>query len=240
MSILDPILGPLLNINPTLAIAIISLVISIFITFAYKYLTDQKLMKNLKEELKQIQKKMKDYRDKPEKLMSIQKEAMEKNMKYMSHSIKPSLITLIPIIFLFGWLNANLAYLPLEAGNEFTLEVFTARNDEINLEILPEGIEIINSVNHTTDKKAIWNLKGEEGEYTARIVFNEQEYETDLIIGEKFAKPDIRLKGDVKRIVIGNEKLRVNIFGIRMTWIWAYILFSILFSTLLRKGLKIY
>ena len=37
--------------------------------------------------------------------MEVQKLAMEKNMKYMLQSLKPTLFTFIPIIFIFSWLR---------------------------------------------------------------------------------------------------------------------------------------
>jgi len=62
-------------------------------------------MKTLKEDLKAVQAEMKAAKNEPEKLLSLQKVSMEKNLKYMAQSLKPMLITFIPIIFIFGWLR---------------------------------------------------------------------------------------------------------------------------------------
>jgi len=75
------------------------------ITLAYKFLTDQRLLKSLKDELKGFQEEIKQNKDKPEKVVEVQKKAMEKNLKLMTHSLKPTLYTFIPVILIFTWLR---------------------------------------------------------------------------------------------------------------------------------------
>ncbi len=94
-----------MNLPDPFGLLVISFILTFIITLAYKFLTDQKLMKSLKEELKELQKKMKEFKDQPSKLMEIQKEAMQKNFKYMIHSMKPTIITFLPIIIIFSWLR---------------------------------------------------------------------------------------------------------------------------------------
>ena len=106
MSILDPILSPVMAIPTPWNLLLISFIITGGITLLYKFATDQKLMKELKQEMKNLQKEMKSLKDNPDKMMSVQKLAMEKNMKYMMQSLKPTIISFIPIIFIFTWLRA--------------------------------------------------------------------------------------------------------------------------------------
>jgi len=99
------IFGWSIAIHPIFGIAFISFILTLFMTLAYKYLTDQVLMKGLKDDTKNLQNKMKEFKNDAKKLVSLQKEAMEKNMKYMMHSFKPMLVTFVPIIFIFSWLR---------------------------------------------------------------------------------------------------------------------------------------
>ena len=91
----DSIFGFMLVWDPLWAIAVLSFIISLVIVLIYKWMTDQKEMKQLKDDLSAYQKKMKGSKDNPEKLMKMQKEAMSLNMKYMGKSMKPPLITFI-------------------------------------------------------------------------------------------------------------------------------------------------
>jgi len=101
----NAIFGSIIAKSPLWGLILISFVLTLLITVAYKYLTDQELMKSLKKEMKDFQKEMKDFKDEPSKIMELQKKAMEKNMKYMMQSFKPTLFTFIPLIIVFGWLR---------------------------------------------------------------------------------------------------------------------------------------
>src|SRR3989344_6529305 len=102
MAYLDFIFSPLLKFNPVLVIVGLSLVLSILITFIYKWMTDQTLMKQLKQDIKKLQEQMKANRNNQKKMLEINKLAMEKNMQYMGKSMKPTLVTFIPLILIFG------------------------------------------------------------------------------------------------------------------------------------------
>lgn len=106
-SFFNAIFGFLINWNPLGALIIISFILTALITIAYKYLTDQELMKSLKAELKELQQQMKEAKSDTQKLMQLQKQSMEKNMKYMMHSFKPTLFTLIPLLIIFNWLRVE-------------------------------------------------------------------------------------------------------------------------------------
>jgi len=80
--------------------------LSIIMTYAYKFLTDQALMRELKSEIDKLKKKMKAHRRDPEKLREVQKEMMPLNMKYFKKSMKPTLITLLPFLIIFFFLNS--------------------------------------------------------------------------------------------------------------------------------------
>lgn len=106
-SFFNLIFGSLISWSPLIAILIISFLMTLLITLAYKFFTNQELMKSLKEEMKGFQNQMKDHKDNPQKVMEIQKQALEKNMKYMMHSFKPTLFTFIPLIIIFAWLRTT-------------------------------------------------------------------------------------------------------------------------------------
>jgi len=239
---LDAIFGFLLNWPPILAILFLSFVISIIITLIYKYTTNQTEMKRLKDELGAHQKKMKELKSDPEKMMQVQKQAMGANMQYMKHSMKSTLITFIPILLIFGWMNAHFAYEPLMPNEQFSLLVSLEKNVEgtVNLTV-PEGMEVVgDAAKEIKEHTANFELKGKEGDYFATISSNGQEVDKRILIttGRKYATVLETYKSDVfKSAQLGNKTLKV--FW-KLSWIWAYIVFAIIFSTVMRKVLKIY
>jgi uncharacterized membrane protein (DUF106 family) len=252
MSFIDPIMSPFLNMNPFLAILLITLLFSLLTTIVYKFMTDQVLLKSLKEELKKIQKEVKTLKDNPEKMMKKNQEFMQKNMVYLTKTIQPLLINFIPLILIFGWLGANFAYEPIMPGQDFQIDILLNKNGYGDIEVIPPRIN--NSilyleeslVKSISSNKMSFNFKAlEEGTWDLLFrVNNQTDYPITVKVDENsYMKPDFtKFQGrDIKSIVVGNEKkVILNLFGIKFTWLWIYFILSVIFTTGLRKLLKLY
>ena len=245
-NLLNPILGPLLNLPSLWAVVLLSFLISLIITLIYKFTTNQSLMKDLKEEMKAFQKQVKELKSEPEKAMEVQKKSMKTNMKYMSHSMRSTLFTFIPIILIFGWMTANLSYDPILPGQDFTTTVVFGKgvSGEIGLNA-PEGLNIEGStVKEVKDNEVKWVLNGKEGEYLLEYEFNNKRYNKEVLIaeGNKYKNPIKDVKdGNIEMIKIDNKKnIVLNLFGWKIGWLGTYIIFSLIFSIGLRKIIKVY
>lgn len=104
-SFFNLLFGWAMDISPVLGLIIITLVASLIVTLSYKYLTDQKKMKELKDSMKQMQTDVKNYKEDPSKMMEYNKEIMGKNLEYFKQGWKPMVFTLIPFLIMFGWLR---------------------------------------------------------------------------------------------------------------------------------------
>lgn len=251
---LDPILRPLLNLGPLMAILIISLVVSLITTFIYKYATDQKKLRTLKADMKRYQKKAMASKDDPEKAMKLQKEMMKLNGEYMRSSMKSMLYTFLPILLFFGWLGANLAFAPIMPGVPFDVSATfeTDVSGTVNL-TLPSGLTTTDSLSKDVQEAVVWNnITGPAGTYDLSVIHSsgEEQFFTVLITNEqKYVPPEHLLESDVfKSVTVGNQKLytfrKIPVFNTipiikNLNWFWTYFLFSIIFSTTLRKVLKL-
>jgi uncharacterized membrane protein (DUF106 family) len=252
MSLIDPIMSPFLTMNPLLAVFILALLLSVFITVIYKYMTDQELMKTLKADIKAAQDEMKMFKDHPEKILNAQKKAMDKNMQYMMQSMKPTLITFIPLIFFFGWMNANLSYEPLHAGQEFSIDVMVKDNVYGSVMAIPpkmpNSIVLLESdpVKKVDSKILSYKFKAmTNGEWDVIFKVNNQtEYAKSVLIDDKKYVNPLQNKftgKDLKQIKVGNtKKIVINLFGWKLGWLGTYIILSIIFSMTLRKLLKLH
>lgn len=247
-SIFGPVLRPLLNFNPALGILIISFVITLGVTLAYKYLTNQENMKQLKDQQKEYQKKMKELRSNPQEMMKVQKEAMKLNMDYMKQSLKPSLFTMLPILIIFSWLSASLAFEPIYPGETYSITANFAKGVSGVAKILPsEGTELVSEATQTiTDGQVKWNLKSTAGEHLLTIKQGDTEQTKEVLITKdlKTAPQVEKYKhSDIEQISIGYNKLKplpVSIFGWQPGWLAIYIIASVIFSIVIRKLLKIH
>lgn len=250
-ALLNPVFNPLLGLPSWLAIAVIALVMSLIVTLIYRFATDQELMKELKGEMKELQAEMKALKEHPEKMMEVQGRFMKTNMKYMMQSMRSTLFTIIPVIFIFGWLNASLAYQPLHPNVPFTVTALVAegKTGMVSLAVIPEtGLEILTGQPQEIVKdKVIWSLKGEAGEYVLDfITLDGKSEQVDVIVteGSEYKRPLTQVKGNdvLKSITIGNEKLTpidIEILGWKPGWLGTYIIFSIAFSMVLRRIMKL-
>lgn len=245
-NLLDPALRPLLALPMFWAIFVLSLLISLIITLVYKFTTNQSLMKDLKEEMKAFQKQIRELRNDPQKAMEVQKVAMKTNMKYMSHSMRSTLYTFIPIIIIFGWMNAHLSFAPILPNEDFTTTIIFEKGitGEIELSV-PEGLVIEgDAIKEIQESEVKWILNGQEGEYLLEYHLNDNTYSKDVIITNDFDyKNPFKRENDgiVKEIKIDNKKnVVVNFLGWKMGWLATYIILSIIFSMLLRKIFRVY
>src|SRR3989338_10877564 len=244
-SFFDFVFGPVLALPTFWAVLIMSLLISLIITIIYKYTTNQNLMKEMKDEIKELQKEAKELKDKPAEMMKANKKMMETNMKYMKHSLKPTLITFIPIILIFGWMSSHFAYESIRPQQDFSVSAIFQKNTNGNAEIIaPDGTTLIDGkVKKIENDKATWNLKGAEGEHTLEFSYNGETQQKNVLItnGESYIEPSKKTSGTIKSVQINYKpKKIVNLFGWKIGWLGTYILSSIIFTTSLRKLLKVY
>jgi uncharacterized membrane protein (DUF106 family) len=104
-SALDPSIGALLQWNLTVGMIIVVLAITLITTLIQKYTTDQKALKELREEQKILQEEMKKFKDNPEKVAELSKKQMEflpRTFKLTSRSV---LYTGLPFILFFRWFS---------------------------------------------------------------------------------------------------------------------------------------
>jgi uncharacterized membrane protein (DUF106 family) len=255
--VLNPILGPLLNWSPFWGIFVLSLVISLVITLTYKFFTNQTEMKRLKDEQKEFQKRMKELKEHPQEMMKIQKEAMSKNFEYMKHSFKPTLITMLPIILIFGWMNAHLAFEPIYPGETYSVTAMFNEGVVGATELLLDdgsnfAVDINTGVKSVAkhdieDNQATWYLASDAGGHLITTKFNEIEQSKKVLITTNLEyEPPFQVyeESPIKKIQINYKKLRpmggTSLFGWQPGWLGLYIILSIVFSIALRKVMKIY
>ncbi|MEM2121575.1 MAG: EMC3/TMCO1 family protein [Candidatus Woesearchaeota archaeon] len=249
-AVLNPIFSPLINLSPAIVIAIFGALISIITTIIYKYTTPQKELKNLREESSKLQKRIKELQKKvndPEaqkEMMKLNSQILALSGKQLRYTMNSTLITFIPLILIFSWINANYAYQPLMPNQDFNITFYfkeLPKND--SLEIYPEGTSIVNKTIDFSKNTITYTLKGIDGSYLLTLNYDDEKKDKEIIITEKqkYEKPvENYPKENLKKIVVSNKPLRIKILGISMSWIWYYIIIALITSTLFRKFFKVY
>ncbi|MFP4423701.1 MAG: EMC3/TMCO1 family protein [Candidatus Woesearchaeota archaeon] len=247
MSIISPLLSPLLKLDPFVAILILAVLISTIITLAYKFFTDQAKMKRLKKQLKKYQKEMKELKDQPDKMMKVQQKAMQTNMEYMKMSLKPTLITFLPIILVIWWMGANLAFYPIEPNEPFTVSAIAESGD---ITIDPQGLTLLSDATQPATN-ATWELQGPEGIYALGFSTDSESVTKSVKITttKEYLEAEKEYDGQIKKVIINYEPIRpmqdipllgsipwISGFG----WLGTYILFSLIFGISMRRAMKLH
>ena len=210
----------MIDLNPTLAIFLFALIISLITVFAMKFLSNQKEMKRLKEEMDDLKSQMKLIRTDPKKVMAIQKELMKLQGQYSKHIWKVNFYTLVPIIFLFGWINAHFAFMPLYPDQPFNASLYFSEEvapSSINISA-PASLVLLNKSPDNESKNFIYTFKAPEGKYNLSLNVNGYPYSKEIIVSsrQEYAPIEEKYKlGPLKKIKLSNKSTRINL-GIRM------------------------
>lgn len=111
---MDALFNPLVALDPTpnnpiLAIFIISFCVSLLTVIAQKLLVDQDKMNKIQADMKSFQSEMREAQmsgdsKKLAKLQASQTDIMANQSEMMKMSFKPLIVTMIPIMLIFGWM----------------------------------------------------------------------------------------------------------------------------------------
>jgi uncharacterized membrane protein (DUF106 family) len=235
-------------------IFIISLLATFLTTIIYKYTTDQKMLKQVKKDMKDMKDQLKKYKNDQKKMMKIQKEMLDKNMIMMKQSFKSMLYTFIPLILVFAWLAATIAYQPILPNSNVTITAVISNSypgdmNSVNISSMPQATITRNlgyAPANDKNKEIQWVMHvGDSGTYTVMVESQTFKQSKEILVttGKKFSNPiSIYKESQLKEIIVGNEKVRplqgipvLQIFG----WLGTYIILSILMSIGLRKLLDV-
>ena len=81
-SYIDKLFSPLLSISPIISIILVAFFAALIMTLVYKWLTDQALMRVLKDDLKKYQQELKLNKDNTDKVLELNKKLMDVNLQY--------------------------------------------------------------------------------------------------------------------------------------------------------------
>ena len=244
-SILDPVFVPLMRISPLFAVAVLSLLITIIMTLIYKYMTNQKKMKEMKDKLDSFQKEIKTAGKDQKRLMQINEEMMKINGEYMKQSLKPMIVSWIPVLLIFGWMSANLAFYPIAPMENFnvTMKFDPGVSGNVTIGSFP-ALNIQGEATKAIENSMIyWTMSGNEGNYDLSFQFQDKSYDKKVRIssGTGYETPVTKLKGNLTSIELSNRPIKViQIGNFSMGWFWAYFILALVFNSLLRKLMHVY
>jgi len=102
-AVLNPTAGALLNFDLTFGMIVLVFLLSVFMSLIQKYTTDQKTLREIKEEQKRLQEDMKKFEVGSKEHTELSMKSMKFIGPMFKLSMRPIIYTAIPIILLFRW-----------------------------------------------------------------------------------------------------------------------------------------
>ena len=251
-TLLDPVFRPLLlKLGPLWTVVLIAFLFSIIATLVYKWTTNQTEIKRLRDEMKSSQKRVKELRNEPDKMLEANKQVMDQvmssNGKIMKQTVPSMIITFLLFIFVSSWCAGNLAFEPLHPGENFTLQVMMQNGAQGNVSVrVPEGLKVLGELVKPASSIVNFSLVGiGEGNYFVDVLYNEKPYSKEVFItlNQRYAEQIKSFSNElIGSVGIDYKKLIILPIGIRdwFGWLGIYIWSSLLFSLVFRKLFKVY
>lgn len=242
-----------------LIILLATIGISLFSTLVYKFATNQKKMREIKERLKVLQKELREARGDQERMLKINSQIMKSHNEYSMQSMRSILFTFIPVMLVFIFLRAHVAYAPIHPGDTFT--VLLDYRDQAalgsTLVQVPNGFTLLNTSNYT--KSGFLGLGSRKGEAvlirapntsangTITFSYGNETVNRSVMVTEsnKYAQQSVSYRnGFLASAAIQYQGLRVFdvpwLPGWLQGWLAVYIIFTLIFTNVFRTVLKVH
>lgn len=256
---------PFKNMNPWIPMIVISLLTVALVLFIYKYTSNQKGIKKTKNRIKAHLLELRLFQDSMSVSLKAQGNILRANFKYLGYNSKPLLVMIIPFILIVVQLDFWFAYesfslkqntiLRVKLGEEISLmdmKIDIKTGSGIVLETPPLRIEESNEIN--------WRIRTEEiGVHEITIVVDGQEYTKSISVGQnnlsmisplrtrknffrEFKNPaesPLPKSSPIEFIEITYPSKKMNLFGLQIHWIIAYLALTFIIGFPLKGFFKI-
>ena len=212
--------------NPLLIVGLISVGLSLFSVFVSKLVMDEDKLKEVRERMKENQKKLKHLKPGSDEYNKLQDQILKDSMFVTKESYKPMLYTTIVFMLALWWLSANFAYAPISVNN--TISLSATGTGYVNSTCLNLTHEIPVSGNYKVlSENCSVNMNG----HTIKIPMG-----STKVIEKKFDNSKIEIKPH--KLVFIKLPFSLPFIGDEIGYFGYYLIISLVLSSILNKALK--
>lgn len=262
--IIEWLFFPFRSFSPWIAMMVISLLTGLLLIAIYKWVADQQGLKITKNRIKAYLLELRLFADDFPVSLRAQGQLLLWNFKYILHALRPLAVMIVPLFFLLSQLNLWFAWEPLKPGERTLVKTKLKDNSDpltVNISLEPaEGYEVETTpLRIPREKEICWRIRAiKPGKFEMAINLDGQKISKEIIIGghslnylssvrpssgffqELMAPGEKPLpSSSVKEIAIKYPPRRLNFLGLRMHWLVAYLILSIMAGLILKKPLRV-
>jgi len=256
---------PFTDLNPWAGMIFISLLTAILMLFIYKKTSNQSGIKEAKNLIKGYLLEIRLFQNDFGIFLGGLKRLLSANLRYLAYNLKPLLVMILPIFLLLAQMNLWFGYNVPQPGETLLLKVEfnqAVEVDRLNLEVeAPAGVIVDSPPLRIIDENEVnWRLKIVELRGGQLVIKNGgQKYAKDISLPQsKLARVSaIRVNqniweqllnpgekplprdAEIKKIEVVYPSARLNLFGLKIHWLVAYFVLSIIFGFGLKGWFKV-
>ncbi len=261
----DLMLTPFESLHPFWLLLIFSLIMGIIMIVIFRYTSNQKGIKETKEQIKAHLLEIRLFKDDLRVLFSAQRRFLLYNLKYMKHALKPMLFMIVPVsivlIQLAGWFE----YRPLKPGESAVVSIKLADSDMdafSNIAIQSNGGLTVETppLRIPDEREVDWRIRADEiGDHNLTFSILGYTFQKRVIVSngrivrvsprvvalsfwDTLLNPGeepIAKNSLVKRIEVNYPSRSIEIFGWRIHWLLAFFVLSIVFGYAFRGFFRV-
>ena len=150
-------------LHPLVGLALASAVIGLGMLWVVRRTSNQPAIARAKKRMQAHLLEMRLYRDEPGILLRAQGQLLLNNFRYVGHMLRPALYLALPMILLYGHLDAVYGRRPLRVGESALLAVETELlSSELTLQAAEGFLVDSVSVTSASDGQVAWRIRATE------------------------------------------------------------------------------
>ena len=254
--IFDLLFIPFRSMNPWVGMVIVSFLTGLLMLVIFRYTSNQAGIKKVKNKIKAHLLELRLYKDSLGLSMKAQGNILLANLKYITHSFKPLLVMIVPVILILIQMNFWFGYESLKPGEQTLLKIKLEEgynplqtdlalepDPEIVIETPPLRIEEYSEINWriSSQKSGIHHVDVVvAGRKISKTIATDTKPLSKLspikhrkkFVDELFYPVEAPIAKDfpVKSIEVLYPAKRLNFLGFDIHWLIAYFALSIIFG----------
>lgn len=263
----DAILAPFAGRSPMLTLVPISVVVGVLALLLFKWTSNQRALEAARRRQVAGFFEIRLFNDDLRNLLGAQGRILKATGRYFLHTLIPLAILAVPFVLIVAQLQFHYGYLGLTAGETTLLKVrleestLSGGSEKPRSTLTaPSGVEVETpAVWIPSERTLVWRLRAAgPGDYTLQLDVGGERHTKSLTVSDRVvrrspvrpgrnlgaqllypAEAPLPADAAVESIEMLYPGAKVNVLGLRMHWLIAFIILTVVAALLLRKPLGV-
>ena len=249
----DLVMWPFKGLPPAVSMIVLSAITGVMMLLIFKYTSNQRQIKKVKRLIKGHFLAISIYKESLKVLLGSTVKILWLNLKYVRYNMVPLLFAVVPFLLLAVNIDAWFGHRAIDPGTNFVLNVDVDEevdlfDGKVTLKV-PEGLQLETApLRNSEDQQVSWRIGAKTpGTYTLVIEIDGETTEKEVIVGPTFDRLSPKRyrtgflnkalyptesilpeSGPITAVSLSYPDTELDLFGLSMHWIYAYIILSML------------